>query len=58
MVNEDREAQTAFVREYIADLDPRGAVEIQLARTLAMDNWRLNPNQSRRRKTSSPGATP
>ena len=42
MVDEDREAQTAFVREYIADLDPRGAVEIQLARTLAMDNWRLN----------------
>jgi hypothetical protein len=42
MVDEDREAQTAFVREYIADLDPRGAVELQLSRTLAMDNWRLN----------------
>ncbi len=42
MVNEDREAQTAFIREYIADLDPRGAVELQLSRTLAMDNWRLN----------------
>ena len=42
MVDEDREAQTAFVREYITDLDPRGAVELQLARTLAMDNWRLN----------------
>jgi hypothetical protein len=42
MVDEDREAQTAFVREYMADLDPRGAVEVQLARTLAMDNWRLN----------------
>ena len=42
MTEEDREAMFAFVREYIADLDPYGAVETQLARTLAMDNWRLN----------------
>ena len=32
----------SFTRDYIADLNPQGAVELQLARTLAMDNWRLN----------------
>ncbi len=58
MVDEDREAQREFVREYIADLNPLGAVEVQLARTLAMDNWRLNRNQSCPKKTSLPGATP
>ncbi len=36
MADEDREAQTAFIREYIVDLDPRGAVELQLARTQLM----------------------
>ncbi len=42
MTEEDRLNQNEFVRDYIADLDPRGAVELQLARTLALDNWRLN----------------
>jgi hypothetical protein len=42
MTEEDSEAMFEFVRAYIMDLDPRGAVEIQLSRTLAMDNWRLN----------------
>jgi hypothetical protein len=42
MTNEDRIAQNEFVNAYIADLDPLGAVEIQYARTLALDNWRLN----------------
>jgi hypothetical protein len=42
MVDEDRESQTEFIRDFIADSDPRGAVELQMARTLAMDNWRMN----------------
>jgi hypothetical protein len=42
MVDEDREAQTEFIRDFIADLNPQGAVDLQMARTLAMDNWRLN----------------
>src|SRR5271170_4790166 len=42
MVDEDRQAQAEFIREYIADLDPQGATELQIARTLAIDNWRLN----------------
>ncbi len=42
MVDEDREAQNEFVRDYIAHLAPHGPEELQLARTLAMDNWRLN----------------
>jgi hypothetical protein len=42
MTAEDSEAMFEFVREYVKDLDPLGAVEIQTARTLAMDNWRLN----------------
>jgi hypothetical protein len=42
MTTEDMEGQREFVLAYIADLDPQGAVELQFARTLAMDNWRLN----------------
>jgi hypothetical protein len=42
MTNEDRIAQNEFVNAYIADCAPLGAVEIQYARTLALDNWRLN----------------
>jgi hypothetical protein len=42
MVDEDRESQTEFIRDFIADSDPRGAVELQMARTLAIDNWRMN----------------
>ena len=42
MTDEDRLAQLDFTEEYIADLAPHGAVERQMARTLAIDNWRLN----------------
>jgi hypothetical protein len=42
MTTEDRLSQNEFVRDYIADLNPQGAVELQMARTLALDNWRLN----------------
>jgi hypothetical protein len=42
MTDEDRGAQLSFVRAYIDDLGPRGPVELQLARILALDNWRLN----------------
>ncbi len=42
MVDEDREAHFEFVGEYLADLAPQGFHELQLARTIAMDSWRLN----------------
>jgi hypothetical protein len=42
MNDEDRLSQGCFIEEFMADLNPRGAVEIQLARTIALDNWRLN----------------
>jgi hypothetical protein len=42
MTEEDSQAQTEFIREYIADWDPRGAIDVQMARTLAIDNWRIN----------------
>jgi hypothetical protein len=42
MTEEDRAAQTAFVKPYVQDLNPVGPVEIQLAQTLALDNFRVN----------------
>jgi len=42
MTDEDRIHQDTFVREYVAELDPWGKVELQLSRTIALDNWRLN----------------
>ncbi len=42
MTDQDRRNQNAFVSDYVADLDPRGPVELQLARTLGLDSWRLN----------------
>jgi hypothetical protein len=42
MTEEDRAAQTAFVTPYVQDLKPVGPVEVQLAQTLALDNFRLN----------------
>jgi hypothetical protein len=42
MTEEDKLAMKEFVSAYIEDLAPVGAAEIQLAHTLAMDNWRLN----------------
>ncbi len=38
----DRIAYTAFEKDYLEDLAPVGAVERQLAITLAQNNWRLN----------------
>jgi hypothetical protein len=42
MTNEDVQAQNEFVKAFINDLDPQGAVELQLARTIALDHFRLN----------------
>ena len=42
MTDEDRIHQDTFVREYVQELDPWGKVELQLSRTIALDNWRLN----------------
>jgi hypothetical protein len=42
MTDDDRREHIAAVREYVEALDPRGYLEIQLTRTLAVDNWRLN----------------
>ncbi len=42
MTNEDREAMNAFVKPYIQHLNPIGEIELQLAQTIAQDNFRLN----------------
>ena len=42
MTEEDRLAHFAFVTPYAADLRPVGLPETQLARTIAIDNFRLN----------------
>jgi hypothetical protein len=42
MTEEDRQAQNAFVRPYIQALNPIGPIELQLAQTIAHDNFRLN----------------
>jgi hypothetical protein len=42
MTEEDREAQNAFVKPYVRHLDPIGPVELHLAQTIALDNFRLN----------------
>jgi hypothetical protein len=42
MTNEDREAMNAFVKPYIQRLNPIGEIELQLAQTIAHDNFRLN----------------
>jgi hypothetical protein len=42
MTDEDREAQNAFVRPYIQALNPIGPIELQLAQTIALDNFRVN----------------
>src|ERR1700689_2645691 len=42
MTDDDREAHFAFVEPYVEDLNPIGPVELQLARTIAIDNFRLN----------------
>jgi hypothetical protein len=42
MTQEDYEAQKEFIHPYVDDLKPVGPVELQLARTAALDNFRLN----------------
>ncbi len=42
MTSEDREAMNAFVKPYIQRLNPIGEIELQLAQTIALDNFRLN----------------
>jgi hypothetical protein len=42
MTNEDREAMNAFVEPYVQRLNPIGEIELQLAQTIAQDNFRLN----------------
>jgi hypothetical protein len=42
MTEEDRTAHDKFSKALIQDLDPRGAMEIQLALRIATDSWRLN----------------
>ena len=38
----DRIAFDAFSQDLIRDLEPRGAMELQLAQRIASDSWRLN----------------
>jgi hypothetical protein len=42
MTGPDRDAQEKFTQAYVADLAPQGAVETQLAQSLAFDAWRMN----------------
>src|ERR1035438_10564773 len=42
MTDEDRDHQLEFVREFVRDLNPRGYAEINFARHVALDSWRLN----------------
>jgi hypothetical protein len=42
MTDHERIAQREFIDAFVRDCDPLGPVELQLANTLAMDNWRLN----------------
>jgi hypothetical protein len=42
MPNEDREAFQTFCAALVKDLAPQGALETQLAQSIADDNWRLN----------------
>ncbi len=42
MTDEDRAAHDRFSAAILQDLAPEGAVELQLAQTIATDSWRLN----------------
>lgn len=42
MSEEDRIAQLEFVTAYVAELAPQGLVELNLARTIALDSFRIN----------------
>jgi hypothetical protein len=54
---EDYEAWKEFSVPYVADLRPVGAVETQLARTIALDNFRLNRLKAVEENTFSNGET-
>jgi hypothetical protein len=42
MTEDDRKEHILAIREFVRELDPRGYLEIQFTRTIAIDNWRLN----------------
>src|ERR1700678_2773630 len=42
MPDEDREAHDKFCAAMIESLAPEGALEAQLAQSIAEDNWRMN----------------
>jgi hypothetical protein len=42
MTDHERIAQREFIDAFVRDCEPLGAIELQYANTLAMDNWRLN----------------
>jgi hypothetical protein len=42
MTETDADSHRKFIGEYVASLKPDGMVEIQLARRLAQDTWRIN----------------
>jgi len=42
MTSEESDAQLKFIGELVRNFDPQGPVETQLARTIALDNWRLD----------------
>jgi hypothetical protein len=42
MTDPEREAQEKFIKAYVADLAPEGFPQIQVAQSLAHDQWRMN----------------
>jgi hypothetical protein len=42
MTEDDRKEHVFAIREFVREIDPRGYLEIQLTRTLALDHWRIN----------------
>jgi len=42
MTTEERDAQLKFIGKLVDGFAPQGPVETQLARTIALDNWRLD----------------
>ena len=42
----DAESHRKFIAEFVASLKPDGMIEIQLARRLAQDTWRINRIQA------------
>ena len=46
MPDEDRTAHDTFCAAIVADLAPEGALETQLAQSIAEDNWRMNRSRA------------